>query len=255
MTLGSEKHGDRLARHFLLVIAEQGLRRPVQRQDAAGGVENEHAVSRRIENRGQLLHTGFASLQLKLERLDAMGRVGFRELADEHQTRRRIAPLNGCEPRFNGEFAAVTGGHGQRRCSFLRAIGFMRPAPKQARDPAIRRQRLDIAVTEPIEEHAVRKDRPLAPVDENADRQLVQDPNRVRRGTLRAGRGHDFGGAPRLLDDLGRIVACETGAERASDLAKGASFGDREARLGFCAAPRGMTFGWPDIAEDLPIAG
>ena len=58
MALGREKHRDGIADDLALVVAEQRLGRTVEGEDAAGLVEHDDAVGRRVENGLELLDRG-----------------------------------------------------------------------------------------------------------------------------------------------------------------------------------------------------
>ena len=102
MALRREQHQQALAGDLVLVIAEQPLGRLVQRQDAAGRIEREGAVSRAVEHRLKVARRAVAHRRLALDRAQFGLMLGVLRAAQRNQRRRRAVPHDRLGVTFDG---------------------------------------------------------------------------------------------------------------------------------------------------------
>ena len=156
------------------VVAEQRFRAAVAGKHAAGAVEHQDAVGRGVEDGFKLVIFRFDPPQRLLGRL-ALSVVGHRLRIDHQHQRVLFIPGDAEQAAFDRPLIAVDGGDGQRlgAVAVFRhlALGF----DEQAVEAAGFRQRVERAVAGPVEEGAVGIDQVVEPVDQDADRQPVED--------------------------------------------------------------------------------
>src|SRR5215203_5884565 len=169
VALGGEEDDEALARDLVLIVAEQRLGGTVERQDAAGVVEDDDAVGRGIEDRGKLAQPALAGPQVELERAQPLALLGRRRPGDDHEARRQPIPLHRRQPDIDRDAFVAAAGERERRHA-LKSRRRPHSAAKQERHAALRRELPDVVVIDEIEENAVDEERLVAAMDENADR-------------------------------------------------------------------------------------
>ena len=173
VALGRQQHGDGVARHLPLVIAEERFGRAVEGEDAPGLVEHDHAVGRRIEDRLQLMDAAV----LRRRRSVHAGR-----LADDHEVRRLAIPFGGRGAHGDGN--VFVSPCGERESGILVARpAERRRAAEQMHETAIGPDLLDIVIAGQVEKEAVGEEDVLAAMDQDADRQPVEHPVAIGRGS------------------------------------------------------------------------
>jgi hypothetical protein len=232
MALGGQQGGQTFARDFVLVVAEQRLRRSVERQDAALLVQHEDAVGGGVQDGGQLADAGFAGAQLEFERARTLRRIVVGQPAHQHQARREAVPLDRGQAHFDRQAFAAPVRQRQGRAAVLRPGPGRRAAAEQPSNAPVHPEMFDIAVIGEIEQNPVGEERRVAPVDQDAERQPLEHAQGVEFDRRSGAERSDVGERPRPPAGLGigtSGLVVETRSERARDLAKCAALGVREA--------------------------
>ena len=180
------------------VIAEQRLGAAVGREHAAGAVEHQRAVGGGVEDRAQLAVLGLDPAQRHFR---GFGSLVGSDLGGDHEHQRvLVVPGHAEQAAVDRLLLAVDGGDGERLAAVAgvgrRLFGF----DEQAVEPAGFGQRGQIAIAGPVEEGAVGVDQCVEAIDQNADRQTVED----RPAFVGVARGIAIARGPRRRRGLGR---------------------------------------------------
>ena len=221
-----EEHGERLADHLALVVAEQRLGRAVEREDAARLVEDDDAVGRRVEDGFELPH---ARLTLPADRLRC---ARSRWVASASGVLRISIRLAGSpshstvvEAHLDGDALRLPASTGQAARRPRRSAGGSGLPRKRRTIPPSGRDLADVVVVDEIEQEPVRKqDRsPRWTMTPTGSRSRMRSASASTRGAARS--GVTTGGRAPLPFRFRRLLILEAGAERPGDLAEGASLG------------------------------
>ncbi len=180
--LGREQADQGFARDLPGIGAEEALRAPVHADDAALLVEHHHPVGDGVEDRGRLAQVGVAVGEMDLGRRQRLDRIGVRQAPDREQARGRAVPFD--HPDGDPDRYAAAGLRRERDRGALAGAGRgggIATAEDHGR-PAGRRQGLGIVVARQGEEVAVGEQHLVAAMDQQSDRQPLDEAGERRLG-------------------------------------------------------------------------
>ena len=226
MALRRQKHRDGIACNRPLVIAEERLGRTVEGEDPPSLVEHDDAVGCRVENGLELLDAAVPRRRRDL---------GSGGLSDDHQLRCRAIPFGDRGAHGDGNILASLGGKREGRI-LVAPVPECRRAAEKMHETALGSDPVDIAIAGQVEKEAVGEQNFLAAMDQNSDRQPVENSviadRHEGRGSFRLpSRLGPIGGRGGIrFGDGGWRVFREAGTERARNFAKGTALRVGKAR-------------------------